>query len=78
MCSDCRRRAETNPLRVLDCKVPEDQPIIDKLPSILDFIDAADKEHFRRVREFLDDRQIKYTVKSAPRPRPGLLRAHHI
>src|ERR1700761_3654913 len=30
MCSDCQRRVETNPLRVLDCKVPEDQPIIDK------------------------------------------------
>ncbi len=29
MCDDCQRRAETNPLRVLDCKVPEDQPIID-------------------------------------------------
>jgi histidyl-tRNA synthetase len=63
MCSDCRRRAETNPLRVLDCKVPEDQPIIEKLPSILDHLDAEDREHFRRVREFLDDRNITYTVK---------------
>ena len=35
MCSDCQRRAETNPLRVLDCKVPEDQPIIEKLPRSL-------------------------------------------
>src|SRR5450432_1780157 len=34
MCFDCQRRAETNPLRVLDCKVPEDQPIIDALPKI--------------------------------------------
>ncbi len=33
MCADCQRRAETNPLRVLDCKVPEDQPIIEKLPN---------------------------------------------
>ncbi len=63
MCVDCRRRAETNPLRVLDCKVPEDQPIIDQLPSILDYLDEADREHFRRVREFLDDREIIYTVK---------------
>jgi histidyl-tRNA synthetase len=63
MCVDCRRRAETNPLRVLDCKVPEDQPIIEKLPSILDFLDEADREHFRRVREFLDDRNIQYVVK---------------
>src|SRR5207245_213565 len=35
MCADCQRRATTNPLRVLDCKVPEDQPIIETLPSIL-------------------------------------------
>lgn len=63
LCTDCKRRAETNPLRVLDCKVPEDQPIINQLPSILDFLDDDDKEHFRRVREFLDDRRIAYTVK---------------
>jgi histidyl-tRNA synthetase len=63
MCSDCRRRAETNPLRVLDCKVPEDQPIIDQLPSILDYLSPEDREHFQHVREFLDDRQIAYTVK---------------
>ena len=58
MCADCQRRAQTNPLRVLDCKVPEDQPIIETLPSILDYLDEEDREHFRRVREFLDDRDI--------------------
>lgn len=68
LCGDCQRRAETNPLRVLDCKVPEDQPLIDSLPSILDFLNEADGEHFRRVRELLDDRQIAYTV------RPRLVR----
>lgn len=62
MCEDCRRRAETNPLRVLDCKVPADQPIIDQLPSILDYLDEADREHFSRMREFLDDRHIAYKV----------------
>lgn len=63
MCEDCRRRAETNPLRVLDCKVPQDQPIIDQLPSILDYLNEQDREHFLRVREFLDDRAIAYTIK---------------
>lgn len=63
MCVDCRRRAETNPLRVLDCKVPDDQPIIETLPSILEYLDDADRDHFRRVREFLDDRDINYRVK---------------
>src|SRR3954471_16460288 len=41
MCADCKRRAETNPLRVLDCKVPEDQPIIEKLPRIADYLDEG-------------------------------------
>jgi histidyl-tRNA synthetase len=63
MCEDCRRRAVTNPLRVLDCKVPSDQPIIERLPAILDFLTEEDREHFRRVREFLDDREIAYAVK---------------
>ncbi len=62
MCSDCQRRALSNPLRVLDCKVPEDQPIIEKLPSILTFLNHQDAEHFARIREFLDDRQIQYKV----------------
>lgn len=68
MCADCQRRAEVNPLRVLDCKVPEDQPIIETLPSILDYLDEPCREHFRRVREYLDDRQIGYEV------RPRLVR----
>src|SRR5215467_13765945 len=34
MCSDCQRRAVANPLRVFDCKVPEDQPVIETLPRI--------------------------------------------
>ena len=36
LCADCQRRAHTNPLRVLDCKVEADQPIIEQLPHILD------------------------------------------
>ncbi|MFL6447796.1 MAG: histidine--tRNA ligase [Bryobacteraceae bacterium] len=63
MCEDCRRRAVTNPLRVLDCKVPSDQAIIDRLPSILHYLTEEDREHFLRVREFLDDREIVYTIK---------------
>ena len=49
LCADCRRRAETNPLRVLDCKVEADQPVIDKLPSILDHLCAACAAHFDAV-----------------------------
>ncbi|MGE5647227.1 MAG: histidine--tRNA ligase [Acidobacteriota bacterium] len=68
MCGDCRRRAETNPLRVLDCKVPEDQPIIDKLPSILDSLDEECRAHFEAVKGYLTARQIAFEV------RPRLVR----
>ena len=63
LCPDCQRRVETNPLRVLDCKVPEDQPIIDCLPSILDHLCAECAPHFAAVRDYLDDRGIPYEVK---------------
>jgi len=63
MCGDCQRRAETNALRVLDCKVPEDQPIIDKLPSILDHLDPDCASHFQTVRDLLSARGLKYEVK---------------
>ncbi|MFZ1011405.1 MAG: histidine--tRNA ligase [Candidatus Sulfotelmatobacter sp.] len=53
MCVDCQRRAVTNPLRVLDCKVPEDQPIIETLPRISQFLDEGCREHFEAVQEIL-------------------------
>jgi histidyl-tRNA synthetase len=64
MCGDCQRRAETNPLRVLDCKVEADQPIIDKLPSIIDHLCADCRAHFESVRQYLTDRGIEYEVRA--------------
>ncbi|MEK7754336.1 MAG: histidine--tRNA ligase, partial [Acidobacteriota bacterium] len=63
MCADCRRRAVTNPLRVLDCKVPEDQPVIESLPSILDRLCQSCREHFGAVRTYLGDRGIEFEVR---------------
>jgi histidyl-tRNA synthetase len=48
---------------VLDCKVPEDQPIIDQLPSILDYLCEVCRLHFAAVQQFLTDRTIPFTVK---------------
>lgn len=53
MCVDCQRRAVTNPLRVLDCKVPDDQPIIETLPRISQFLDEGCRKHFEAVQEIL-------------------------
>jgi len=61
MCVDCQRRAVTNPLRVLDCKVPEDQPIIDALPKISDSLDEEAKSHFAAVLAALDASGVPYT-----------------
>ena len=54
MCEDCKRRAVTNPLRVFDCKVPEDQPIIEKLPRISAFLDDGCRKHFEQVKSILN------------------------
>lgn len=62
LCSDCQRRAEVNPLRVLDCKVPQDQPIIEKLPSILDSLCASCVAHFDTVKTFIVDRGLAFQV----------------
>jgi len=70
LCDDCQRRAETNPLRVLDCKVPEDQAIIDALPTIQDHLCEPCREHFARVKSQLDARKICYEVR--PRMVRGL------
>jgi histidyl-tRNA synthetase len=61
MCPDCQRRAETNPLRVLDCKVPGDQPIIETLPMIADSLDEESKKHFAAVTAALDAAGVPYT-----------------
>jgi histidyl-tRNA synthetase len=62
MCEDNQRRAETNPLRVLDSKEPADQEIINALPKIADYLDADSAAHFAQVRAALDTCGVPYTV----------------
>jgi histidyl-tRNA synthetase len=62
MCADCQRRAVTNPLRVLDCKVHEDQPIIDSLPKITESLDQESKDHFAAVTAALDAVGVAYKL----------------
>jgi histidyl-tRNA synthetase len=62
MCSDCQRRAVTNPLRVFDCKVPADQPIIEKLPRIGQFLDEPCRKHFEAVQEILTKVGIPFSL----------------
>jgi histidyl-tRNA synthetase len=62
MCVDCQRRAVTNPLRVFDCKVPEDQPIINALPRISQFLDEGCRKHFEAVQEILTKVGIPFSL----------------
>jgi len=62
MCADCQRRVVTNPLRVFDCKVPEDQPIIETLPRISQFLDEPCRIHFAQVKEILSSAGVPFTL----------------
>jgi histidyl-tRNA synthetase len=62
MCADCQRRAVTNPLRVFDCKVPEDQPIIETLPRISQFLGEDSRKHFDAVQQILKSVGVEFHI----------------
>ena len=62
MCPDCHSRFELNPLRILDCKVPEDQKIVAGAPKMKDYLSNNAKERFNKVLKLLDDMEIPYEV----------------
>ena len=62
LCQDCQRRAQTNPLRIFDCKVPADQPIIEALPYSVDFLCEPCRDHFEAVQHHLQTYGLSYQV----------------
>ena len=62
LCGDCQRRARTNPLRIFDCKVPADQPIIDALPHSVDYLCDECRDHFAEVKRHLDAYGLLYRL----------------
>ena len=62
LCSDCRRRAETNPMRVFDCKVASCNRVVDDAPSILDFLCGDCQAHFQSVQEYLGISNIPFIL----------------
>ncbi len=59
---DSIRRLDQNPLRILDSKNPEMQPLIEAAPVMLDHLDAESSEHFDALRELLDAAGVAYSV----------------
>jgi len=62
LCEDCRRKIDTNPLRIFDCKVESCQAVAEGFPEITDFLCPECADHFLRFRGYLDDYGIRYRV----------------
>jgi histidyl-tRNA synthetase len=60
LCDDNQRRADTNPLRVLDSKDEADQDLINALPKIADYLGPESKAHFDQVLAALDACKVPY------------------
>jgi histidyl-tRNA synthetase len=62
LCSDCVRRKDRNPLRVLDCKVPSCREAMTNAPSILDYLCSACDQHFETVKTALLALNVPFVV----------------
>ena len=62
LCGDCKRRAMTNPLRALDCKVPSCKALYENAPIITDYLCDECRAHFGSVQSGLDAVGIEYEL----------------
>ncbi len=62
LCSDCRRRSSTNPLRVLDCKVPGCREQMQDAPSLQDHLCVPCTDHFDKVQAGLKQLHVEYRL----------------
>ena len=62
LCHDCQVRYEKNPLRILDCKVDKNHPMMKTAPKTIDYLTDSAKAHFEKVCALLDDLEIDYVV----------------
>ena len=62
LCDTCLSRLEKNPMRLLDCKSPQDQEIAKDAPKITDYLCEECENHFSEVKRYLDSAGVEYTV----------------
>lgn len=67
-CSDCRERFEKNPMRILDCKVPEDKAMAEGAPVMLDYLCDDCRNAFNELQDDLKALGLEYEVA------PGIVR----
>ncbi len=61
-CKDCQSRLEKNPMRILDCKVDRDHPLMATAPSILDYLNEESAAYFDKLQEYLTSMGMAFTV----------------
>lgn len=61
-CGDCQNRLEKNPLRILDCKVDREHPLMATAPSLADYLNEESSAYFAQVKGYLDELGISYVV----------------
>jgi len=62
LCPDCLNRLETNPLRILDCKVDNHKEFFKDSPKPLDYLNDASKANFNEIISILDKNNIDYII----------------
>jgi len=62
ICDDCKKRLKKNPLRVLDCKNPGCQPVIEGAPPIVDSLCSECRSHFETLKGYLEDLDRPYSL----------------
>ena len=61
-CGDCQTRLEKNPLRILDCKVDREHPLMATAPSLADYLNAESQAYFDEVKAYLGQLDIEYVI----------------
>jgi len=62
MCPDCKERLKLNPLRILDCKVPEDKELIKNAPKMSEYLNDASRARFNKTKKLLEDVGIPFEI----------------
>ena len=62
LCDTCNDRLERNPMRIIDCKSPVCSEIANGAPVVLDYLCDECREHFQKVKSYLDAANIEYIV----------------
>lgn len=62
LCETCKSRFDKNPMRILDCKSPEDKKLVEGAPMMLDYLCEDCRKDFDELKSHLDSMGIKYIV----------------